>query len=71
MAKRVAGELGYEYVNRPLPVVVAKRFGISPEEVDANGDTGRTLGERCSRVWNARRPSWRKYPTCSRLTRNC
>lgn len=46
IAARVAGELGYECVDRQLPVVVAKRFGISPEEVEANEDTARTLGER-------------------------
>lgn len=46
IAMRVASELGYECVDRQLPVVVAKRFGISPEEVEANEDTARTLGER-------------------------
>ena len=46
IAVRVADELGYECVDRQLPVVVAKRFGISPEEVEANEDTARTLGER-------------------------
>ncbi len=46
IAKRAADELGYEYVDHQLPVVVAKRLRISPEEVEANEDTGRTLGER-------------------------
>jgi cytidylate kinase len=46
IAKRAADALGYEYVDKQLPVVVAKRLRISPEEVDANEDTGRTLGER-------------------------
>lgn len=46
IAQRVAGELGYEYVDRQLPVVVAKRLSVSPEEVEASEDTGRTLGER-------------------------
>lgn len=46
VAKRAADELGYEYVDQQLPVVVAKRLSISPEEVEANEDTGRTLGER-------------------------
>jgi len=46
IAARVADELGYACVDRQLPVVVAKRFGISPEEVEANEDTARTLGER-------------------------
>lgn len=46
IASRVANELGYECIDRQLPVVVAKRFGISPEEVEANEDTARSLGER-------------------------
>jgi cytidylate kinase len=46
IAERVAAELGYEYVDRQLPVVVAKRLSISPEDVEANEDTGRSLGER-------------------------
>ncbi|MEO6835141.1 MAG: cytidylate kinase-like family protein [Candidatus Tumulicola sp.] len=46
IAARAAAELGYEYVDGQLPVVVAKRLSISPEEVEANEDTGRTLGER-------------------------
>lgn len=46
IAKRAADDLGYEYVDTQLPVVVAKRLRISPEEVEANEDTGRTLGER-------------------------
>lgn len=46
IARRVAADLGYEYVDEQLPVVVAKRLRISPEEVEANEDTGRTLGER-------------------------
>lgn len=46
IAQRVAAELGYEYVDRQLPVVVAKRLSVSPEEVEASEDTGRTLGER-------------------------
>jgi CMP/dCMP kinase len=46
IAKLAADELGYEYVDQQLPVVVAKRLSISPEEVDANEDTARSLGER-------------------------
>ncbi|MGA8534739.1 MAG: cytidylate kinase-like family protein [Candidatus Tumulicola sp.] len=46
IAKRAADELSYEYVDQQLPVVVAKRLSISPQEVEANEDTGRTLGER-------------------------
>jgi cytidylate kinase len=46
IAQRVAAALGYEYVDRQLPVVVAKRLSVSPEEVEASEDTGRSLGER-------------------------
>ncbi len=46
IAMAVARELGYEYVDRQLPVVVSKRLRISPEAVDANEDAGRTLGQR-------------------------
>jgi len=45
IAKLVATELGYEYVDQQLPVVVAKRLSITPEEVEASEDTARTLGE--------------------------
>ena len=44
--QRVAGALGYEYVDQQLPVVVAKRLRITPEDVEANEDAQRTLGER-------------------------
>jgi cytidylate kinase len=46
IAARVADELGYEYVDRQLPVVVAKRLQVSPEAVEANEDAAPTLGER-------------------------
>ena len=46
VASRVAAALGYEYVDQQLPVVVAKRLRVTPEAVEANEDTGRTLGER-------------------------
>lgn len=46
VARRVAEGLGYEFVDRQLPVVVAKRLHIAPETVDANEDAGLTLGER-------------------------
>lgn len=46
IAKRVAGVLGYEYVDQQLPVVVAKRLRVTPEAVEANEDAERTLGER-------------------------
>jgi len=46
IAKQVADALGYEYVDRRLPVVVAKRLRVSPDAVDAEEDAQRTLGER-------------------------
>jgi CMP/dCMP kinase len=46
VARRVAEILGYEFVDRQLPVVVAKRLHVAPEVVDANEDAEPTLGER-------------------------
>jgi CMP/dCMP kinase len=46
IAARVAGELGYAFVDQQLPVVVAKRLQITPQDVDANEDAQRSLGER-------------------------
>jgi cytidylate kinase len=46
IAKAVAAELGYRYVDQQLPVVVAKRLRVSPEAVEANQDAARSLGER-------------------------
>lgn len=46
IAARVAEELGYAYVDQQLPVVVAKRLRITPQDVDANEDAQPSLGER-------------------------
>jgi len=46
IAQRAADALGYEYVDRQLPVVVAKRLRVTPEAVEANEDATETLGER-------------------------
>jgi CMP/dCMP kinase len=46
IARSVAAELGYEYVDRQLPVVVAKRLKVTPEQVEANEDAAPSLGER-------------------------
>ena len=46
IAKAVAAQLGYRYVDQQLPVVVAKRLRVSPEAVEANQDAARSLGER-------------------------
>jgi CMP/dCMP kinase len=46
VAKRVADELGYELVDRQLPVVVAKRLQISDVEAERVDETGRSLAAR-------------------------
>ncbi len=46
IAERAARELGYQFVDRQLPVVVAKRMKISREEALAADETGRSLGAR-------------------------
>jgi cytidylate kinase len=46
IARAVAEALSYRYVDRQLPVVVATRLRISPEQVEENEDTGRSLSER-------------------------
>jgi CMP/dCMP kinase len=46
IASRAAEMLGYRYVDRQLPVVVAKRLRITPEAVEASEDSQRSLGER-------------------------
>ncbi|MDP9111656.1 MAG: cytidylate kinase-like family protein [Candidatus Eremiobacteraeota bacterium] len=46
VAELAARELGYEFVDRQLPVVVAKRMRISPEEASAADEMGRSLGSR-------------------------
>jgi cytidylate kinase len=46
VAKLVAAELGYEYVDQQLPIVVAKRLRVTAEEVEAAEDSARTIGER-------------------------
>jgi cytidylate kinase len=46
IARQVAETLAYRYVDRQLPVVVATRLRISPQQVEENEDTGRSLSER-------------------------
>lgn len=46
IARLAARELGYAYVDRQLPVVVAKRLRITPEAVEASEDSTPTLGQR-------------------------
>jgi CMP/dCMP kinase len=46
VAERVAAELGYELIDRQLPVVVAKRMQISPAQAQAADETGRSLSAR-------------------------
>ncbi len=46
IAQRAAAELGYDLIDRELPVVVAKRMQISPAQAQAADETGRSLGSR-------------------------
>lgn len=46
IARLAASQLGYEYVDRQLPVVVAKRLRVTPEDVEASEDSARSIGER-------------------------
>jgi CMP/dCMP kinase len=46
VAKRVATALHYELIDTQLPVVVAKRMQITPVQVQAAEETGRSLGAR-------------------------
>ncbi len=46
IAQLAASELGYEFVDRQLPVVVAKRMLITPAQANAVDETGRSLGSR-------------------------
>ncbi|MHB8178648.1 MAG: cytidylate kinase-like family protein [Vulcanimicrobiaceae bacterium] len=45
IAHELAVRTGYEVVDRQLPVVVAKRLHVLPEEVEA-AEAGKTVGER-------------------------
>lgn len=46
IAEAAAQALGYRFIDKELPVVVAKRLFTSPQAVDAAEDTNRNLGER-------------------------
>ncbi|MDQ6930206.1 MAG: cytidylate kinase-like family protein [Candidatus Eremiobacteraeota bacterium] len=46
IARAAAAELGFRFIDKELPVVVAKRLQTSPDVVDASEDTSRNLGER-------------------------
>jgi CMP/dCMP kinase len=46
VAQRVGSALGYEYVDRQLPVVVAKRMRITTEQAEAADEAGRSFGSR-------------------------
>lgn len=45
IAKLAAVQLGYEFIDRQLPVVVAKRLRVTPEDVEAAEDSSRSIGE--------------------------
>jgi len=44
LAELAARELGYAFVDRELPVVVAKRLHVEPETVDAAEDSLPSVG---------------------------
>ncbi len=46
IAERTAAALGYVFVDRQLPVVVAKRLQITPAQAEAADETGKSLGAR-------------------------
>ncbi|HEX3670493.1 MAG TPA: cytidylate kinase-like family protein [Candidatus Cybelea sp.] len=46
VAQRVAADLGYEYVDEQLPVVVGKRLRVRRETGETKEDAKRSLGER-------------------------
>ena len=46
IAQLAAADLGYEVIDRELPVVVAKRMQISDAQAQAADETGRSLGSR-------------------------
>ena len=50
ISRLAASELGYEFVDEQLPVVVAKRLRTSPEAVESAEDLNQTVGERMLRV---------------------
>ncbi len=50
IAQRVADELGYEYVDEQLPVVVARRLQTTPTAVESAEDAEPGVGERMLRT---------------------
>ena len=46
IAQLAASVLGYDVIDRELPVVVAKRMQITPAQAQAADETGRSLGAR-------------------------
>lgn len=52
----VAEQLGYEYVDEQLPVVVAKRLQTSPQAVEAAEEAGESVGDRMLRALESGTP---------------
>jgi len=50
ISQLVATQLGYEFVDEQLPVVVAKRLRTSPEAVESAEDTNAGVAERMLRL---------------------
>jgi cytidylate kinase len=59
IAQRVARQLGYEYVDEQLPVVVAKRLRTSPQAVELAEDVGKSMSERMLRALESGTPEIR------------
>jgi cytidylate kinase len=59
VAELVAHQLGYEYVDEQLPVVVAKRLRTTPQAVESSEDAGESAGERMLRALESGTPEIR------------
>jgi CMP/dCMP kinase len=46
VAQQAAAALGYEFIDRQLPAVVAKRLNITTEQAEAADEAGRSFGSR-------------------------
>jgi cytidylate kinase len=46
VGQQAATALGYEFIDRQLPVVVAKRLSITTEQAEAADEAGRSFGAR-------------------------
>ncbi|MFN2448802.1 MAG: AAA family ATPase [Candidatus Baltobacteraceae bacterium] len=56
VAHAAAGQLGYEYVDEQLPVIVAKRLQTSPQAVESAEDAVDSVGDRMLRALESGTP---------------